>query len=73
MSCRHAYAASGSADAAFENVRDAECFRDPTDVLFLAAEGERGRARGNLEAGDMCQEVDDLLGQSVAEVFIVWT
>ena len=68
---RHAYAASRAADAAFENVRDAERFRDPADVLFLAAKGEGGRARGDLEAGDVRQQVDDLLGQSVAEVLVV--
>ena len=41
--CRHADPASRAADAAFENVRDAERLGDPADVLFLAPEGEGRR------------------------------
>ena len=55
----------------FENRPDAERLGNPADVLFLAAEGKRGGARGDLEAGDVGQQVDDLLGQSVAEVLVV--
>ena len=55
----HADAASRTTDAAFENRPDAERLGDPADVLFLAAEGKGGRARGDLEDGDVGQQVDE--------------
>ena len=62
---------SRTTDAPFENRPDAERLGNPADVLFLAPEGKGGRARGDLEAGDVGQQVDDLLGQSVAEVLVI--
>ena len=67
----HADSASRSTDAPFKNRPDAERLCDPADVLLLAAEGEGRCARGDLEVGDMGQQVDQLLGQAVAEVLVV--
>src|SRR5207249_11779957 len=68
----HAYKTTGSADTAFKNIWYAEGFGGPPDVLVLASEGEGGRARGDLEVGDVGQKVDELLGQTVAEVVVDW-
>src|ERR1700759_2555795 len=64
-------ASPGSPYAAFENGGDAQRRRDVANVLGLAFEGERGSARGHLQFGNLRQEIDNLLGQPVAEVFIL--
>ena len=43
---------------------------DLADVLGLALEGECRSSGGHLQALNLRQEIDDLLGQPVAEVFI---
>ena len=68
---RHTDAAAGAADAALEDVRHAERVRDPADVLVLAFERKRRRARNHLEAGHLRERVDDLVREAVAEILVV--
>src|SRR5215467_6297970 len=68
---RHTDAAAGASNAAFEDRADSQRFGNLGDVLVLAAEGESGGAGRDLEIGNVGQEVDDLLSQAIAEVFIV--
>jgi hypothetical protein len=67
----HPDAVAGAADAAFENRADSERVCDGGDVLFLSAEGERGGAGRDFQIRDVGQQVQNFLGQSVAEVFVV--
>ena len=66
-----AEARPGSPHAAFENGGDAQRVGDLANVLGLALEREGRRARGHLQPRDLRQEIDDLLGQAVAEVLVV--
>ena len=69
---RDANAIARSPHAPLEDRSNAKSLPDLRDVLFLSAKGKRRRARRDLEAGHVRQRVDDLLGQSVAEILIVW-
>ena len=68
---RDADAVAGLSDAAFENVRHTKGRGDLANVLMLALERERRGARDHLQARDLRQEVDDFLGQAVAEVLVL--
>jgi len=65
-----AEAVGGPAHATFENARDAERFRDLSNVDVPAFEGERRGARNHFQAGYLHQSVDDLFGEAVAEVLL---
>ncbi len=67
----HADAPAGAPHAAFQHVRDVECPGNPANVLLSAAERERRRARDHPEAGHPRQHVNDLFGQTVAEVLLI--
>jgi len=60
-----------SADAALEDVSHIQHFGDPSDVFLLALERERRRAGNYLQIADVRKRVDDFLGQTVAEVFVL--
>ncbi len=66
-----AQAVAGLAHAAFEDVSDAEPLADRAHVESDIAELERRGARGDAQAGDAAEGVEDLLGDAVAEVLLV--
>src|SRR5438067_462512 len=66
-----ANAAPRSPHAAFENAAHTECPGDRANILILSPESKRRRAGDDLEAANMRQHVDDLLGQAVAEVLVL--
>jgi len=70
--CRNADAAAGTPDAPLQHRRHAEHAGDLADVLFLAAERERRRARDDLQAVHLRQQVDHVLRESVAEVLLIF-
>src|SRR5207249_9736569 len=59
------------ANTPFENVPDIEPAADLLKCDILFPEEERGRATGDLQTGDLGQDIDDLLGEAVAEVLIL--
>src|SRR5207249_10857159 len=59
------------ANTPFENVPDIEIAADLLKCDILFPEEERGRATGDLQTGDLAQDIDDLLGEAVAEVLIL--
>ena len=68
---RDADASTRPPHAAFEHVRDVERLGNPPHVLVFAAECERRRSCDHLEPGRLCQQVDDLFGEAIAEVVLV--
>src|SRR5664279_6089768 len=60
-----AYAVAGAAHAALKDGADTERRSYRANVLFLAAKGECRGTGDHLESGDLCEKVDDLLGQAV--------
>ena len=62
---------SHPAHAAFQDRRHAESLCNARNWHVLAFESKRGSARNHLQARDSRQRVDDLLGHSVAEPFLV--
>ena len=67
----HADPMTGPAHAAFEDVGDVECLGDSANILVFALEREGRRPGDDLQPGDVRQLVDDLLGETVAEILIV--
>ncbi len=67
----HADAIARAPHAPFENIGHAQRLGDPADVGVLPLEGERGSARDYFQPGNLCQGVDDLLRQAVAEVLLL--
>jgi hypothetical protein len=61
----------GTADAAFQDGAHVQRLSNLGDVLVLAAKHESGGASGNFQVGDTGQEVNDVLGEAIAEVFVV--
>jgi hypothetical protein len=59
-----------AAHAAFKDVCDAECFGDLDDVLLLASKRGGRSARDYLQSLNFGEQVQYLLGQPVAEVFV---
>jgi len=59
------------AHAAFDNVADLELARDLRNVHVLALEHEGGVARGDPERGHLGEIGDDVLADSVREVFLL--
>jgi hypothetical protein len=59
------------ADAAFEHVGYVEHLSDLADVAILALERKGRRARDHLEVGLLDEFIQDLLGDSLAEVVVV--
>src|SRR5437870_3416092 len=64
-------ATSGPSHAAFQNRAHSQYFGNLADVLVLSLERERRGTRDNLEAGYLGQQIQDLLRQPLAEVFVV--
>jgi hypothetical protein len=62
---RDAESVTGAPHTAFEHMCDSQSMRDSANILLLATEGERGRARDHFEPGNVRQEIDDLLSQPV--------
>src|SRR3546814_19372819 len=67
---RDAHVLAGAAYAAFEYRADAQLSRHGGDAGLLALEHERGGARRDLELRQLRQQVEDFLGDAVAEVFV---
>ncbi len=65
------HAIAGLADAALEQVRDAELLGDRRDVGARALEAPRRRARRHAQALDLREDVQQFLGQSVGEVLVL--
>src|SRR3546814_15287924 len=68
---RDAHVLAGAAYAAFEYRADAQLSRHGGDAGLLALEHERGGARRALELRQLRQQVEDFLGDAVAEVFVI--
>ena len=64
-------AGARSPHAALEDAAHTEGLSDRADILLLAPERERRCAGDDLEARNVRQHVDDLLGQAVAEVLVL--
>ena len=62
---------AGLAHAAFEDVGDVERARDFLDVHHLALERERRVPRDHEQRRDLRQIGDDVLGNAVAEIFLL--
>ena len=62
---------AGLAHAAFEDGRHVELLRDRRDVHILALEVERRGAGHHPQAADLRQHVQEFLGKTVGEVFLV--
>src|ERR1039457_3152455 len=60
------------ADAPFEDVLDSQFVGDLRNLQVLSLEGECRGAGCHFESRDLCQSVDDLLGQSVTEVLLLF-
>src|SRR5262249_16013583 len=69
--CGDAHAPAGLAYAALDDISDLQSLGYLTDVDGLALEGEGGVARQHVERGDLGQVGDDVLGDAVAEVFLL--
>src|SRR3546814_18498676 len=57
--------------AAFQDRGHAQLAGHHRNAGFLALEHERGRARGDLELRQLGEQVEDFLGDAVAEVFVL--
>ena len=68
----HAETISGSPHAAFQDVLHAQRLGDFGDVLLLSTERERRSAGNHFQARNFGEQVQDLFGQAVAEVFILF-
>src|SRR5580698_10173158 len=64
-------AISRSSHAAFEKRSNTEDFGNFADVLVFSLERERRGTRDDLESGYVRQQIQDLLRQPVAEVFVI--
>ena len=62
----------GTADAAFEHRRDVELLRDRRYVDVLALEEERRSARCDAQSADLRQHVQELVGEPVGEVLVLF-
>jgi hypothetical protein len=69
--CRDADAIAGLSDAAFQDVRYSEGQSDLANVLMLALECESRGARDHPQIRNFGQQIDDLLGKAVAQVFVL--
>ena len=63
----------GLADAAFEQRLHVELLSDDADVLAFSGKPKGRGARGHAQAIDVRQRVDELVGQTFAEVLLVVT
>jgi hypothetical protein len=68
---RNADAVTGTADTAFEHVRDVQLACDLAELRILAFEGECRVSGGHAQVLDLTQGIQDLLGQAVAEVLVL--
>ena len=68
---RDANSVPGAPHAAFEHRAHVQRPGDGPDVLGVAAKRERGGPRRDLQILNPGERVDDLLGESIAEVFIL--
>ena len=66
-----AYTIAGLAHTAFEHGGHVEFVRDRRNVDVGALEGERGRARGDAQAANLGEHVQQLFRQPVGEVLVV--
>jgi hypothetical protein len=66
-----AHVLAGAAHAALEHGTDAELSRDGRDIDFLALEHERRSTRGNFQLRQFGQQVENFLGNAVAEIFVL--
>src|SRR5437762_3532222 len=68
-----AYAMTASTHASLQKCADVEQLTDLSDPEQFPLQRERRSARSDLECGNPCQRVENVLGDSVREVFIVRT
>ncbi len=68
---RHAQTIPNGAQAAFDDVPDAELAADLADVALLAFVGKRRISRDHEETRDAREQRDDVLGHAVGEVLVV--
>src|SRR2546428_1445394 len=67
----HAQPVARFAHAAFKDGVYLQFATDLSDVLALSLEGKRGRARRHAKRFNFGQRVDDLLGNAIAEKFVL--
>src|SRR5215468_10531209 len=70
--CRDAQTALRSSHTALENGAHLELFSDNPQVDIFTFEGESRAPRDNVQSLNLSQRVDDLLGDSVGKVFVLW-
>src|SRR5258708_32089657 len=68
---RDAQVAPGSAHTSFKNSSHAQLFSDKTRVDVFSFEGKRGTTRHNVKLRNLCQRIDDLLGDAVCKKFVL--
>src|SRR6516165_12786513 len=69
---RDAHTVVSSAHTALENGAHLELFSDNAQVDMFTLEGESRASRDNVQSLNLSQRVDDLLGDSVGKVFVLW-
>ena len=67
-----AHARAGLADASFQNKFDPEILADLLHLYRLALIGKRRIARSDKQAGDLRQVGDDVFGNPIAKVLLLW-
>src|ERR1700722_280686 len=68
---RHAHARAAASHAAFEYVVYSQNVADLANVLVFAFKGEGGGSGDHFQAGNLRQNIGDLFGKAVGEIFIL--
>src|SRR5262249_15595874 len=70
--CRDAQMVVSFSHTALENGAHLELLSDNAQVDIFTFEGESRASRDNVQSLNLSQRVDDLLSDSVGEVFVLW-
>src|SRR5215469_4977302 len=70
--CRNAQTVVSSSHTALENDAHLELFSDNAQVDVFTFERESRASRDNVQSLNLSERVDDLLGDSVGKVFVLW-
>src|SRR5262245_28008233 len=69
---RDAQTVVSSSHTALENAAHLELFAEKAQVDVFTFEGKSRAARDNVQPRNLSERVDDLLGDSVGKVFVLW-
>jgi hypothetical protein len=70
--CRHPNPIAGSANTTFQYIADTEFSTYKAGVNRFTAEREAGVAGNNEQPAQFCQVSQNVFGNAVAEIFLVW-